>query len=107
MKQNLIFTPGPWTVGPDFDNDGSPETTIVAMGGRATVAVVLEFGQNNPTMRAANARLISGTPEMYLALNTIMDALAYSQDSEALRAGLHRGYDLGRVALAKIHGQMA
>ncbi len=107
MRQNLVCTPGPWAVGPEFDNDGTPETTIVAMDGRATVAVVLEFGENNPTMRAANARLISGTPEMYLALREIMDAMAYAQDPAALKAALHRGYEMGRAALAKIHGEPA
>lgn len=105
MRQNLICTPGPWAVGPEFDNDGTPETTIVAMDGKASVAVVLEWGPNNPTMRAANAKLIAGAPQMYVALTEIMDALAYAQDPIALKAAIHRGYEMGRAALAHIHGE--
>lgn len=42
-----------------FDNDGQPETAIQALNGATTVAVALEFGPNNPRMRADNARRIA------------------------------------------------
>ena len=58
-------TPGPWEVsGEIFDNDGQPETAIQALNGAATVAVALEFGQNNPHIREANARLIAAAPDL-------------------------------------------
>lgn len=38
------------------DDGGSPETVIRGMGGRAGVAVAIDFGANNPGMREANAR---------------------------------------------------
>ena len=42
------------------DDGGSPETIIRGMGGRACVAVAIDFGANNPGMREANAqRLVS------------------------------------------------
>lgn len=53
------ITPLPWsTAGEAFDNDGQPETVIQAMGGRAAVAVTLDFGKNNPGMRQANAEYV-------------------------------------------------
>lgn len=54
---NTQHTPGPLKVAVEiFDNDGQPETAIQALNGAATVAVALEFGPNNPHMRAGNAR---------------------------------------------------
>jgi hypothetical protein len=50
-------TPGRLEVAVEiFDNDGTPETALQALGGSATVAVALDFGPNNPGMREANSR---------------------------------------------------
>ncbi|OQS36793.1 hypothetical protein B0T40_10420 [Chromobacterium haemolyticum] len=53
-----MHTPEPWRVGETYDNDGHLETVISAMGGRASVAIALDFGANNPEMRNANCRRI-------------------------------------------------
>lgn len=42
-----------------FDNDGTPETVITGLDGRAFVAVAIEIGPNNPGMREANARRLA------------------------------------------------
>ncbi len=50
-------TPGPLEVAVEvFDNEGCPETVIQGLAGAASVAVCLDFGENNPLMRYANAR---------------------------------------------------
>lgn len=51
-------TPLPWTVAETDPNDGQPETVIRGWGGRAGIAVTLDFGMNNPLMRDANSHLI-------------------------------------------------
>ena len=52
-------TKEPWIVAEEsFDNDGIQESVIRALGGRAVIAVTIEFGENNPNMREANARRI-------------------------------------------------
>lgn len=57
MSEN--HTPEPWSVAEEsFDNDGIQESVIRGMGGRAAIAVTLDFGPNNPAMREANARRI-------------------------------------------------
>lgn len=53
-----MHTPEPWRIGETYDNDGHLETVISAMGDQAAVAVALDFGANNPHMRAANCRRI-------------------------------------------------
>ncbi len=50
-------TPGLLFVAETGQDDGcSPETVIRGMGGRAGVAVAIDFGANNPGMREANAK---------------------------------------------------
>lgn len=51
--------PGAWAVGPDFDNDGTLERIVCALDGAAVVAVAMDFGPNNPHLRAANAAFIA------------------------------------------------
>ena len=69
-------TPGPWNIGPIFDNDYQPERIINALDNSAVVAVTLDFGKNNPTFRDANALLIAAfNPANITALLAEMDAL--------------------------------
>ena len=52
-----VRTPGLLFVAETGQDDGcSPETVIRGMGGRAGVAVAIDFGANNPGMREANAQ---------------------------------------------------
>ena len=52
-----VRTPGLLFVAETGKDDGcSPETVIRGMGGRAGVAVAIDFGANNPGMREANAQ---------------------------------------------------
>ena len=52
-----LHTPGLLFVAETGQDDGSaPETVIRGMGGRAGVAVAIDFGANNPDMRMANAQ---------------------------------------------------
>lgn len=53
-------TKEPWIVAEEsFDNDGIQESVIRGIDGRAAIAVTLDFGSNNPSMREANARRIA------------------------------------------------
>lgn len=52
-----LHTPGRLFVAEDIEDDTlHPETVIRGMGGHACVAVVLDFGANNPDWREANAK---------------------------------------------------
>lgn len=61
IRDALALCPLPedWAVGPDFDNDGTLERIVCALGGSAVVAVTMDFGPNNPHLRAANAAFIA------------------------------------------------
>ncbi|MDO6385627.1 hypothetical protein [Uliginosibacterium sp. 31-12] len=55
----MMHTPEPWKVSEEsFDNDGVEESVIRGLDDRAAIAVTLDFGENNPTMREDNARRI-------------------------------------------------
>lgn len=108
-------TPGPWVVAVEiFDNDGVPETAIQALNGAASVAVALEFGPNNPQMRAANARLIAAAPMMLEALESVWLWMENQADGQS--KGGHATFDLmmlreqrdiARAAIAKATGGAA
>lgn len=55
-------TPGPWAVGPAFDNDGEPEIIIEhhTPAGNLVVAVALAGLRG----QEANARLIAAAPDL-------------------------------------------
>lgn len=55
----MSHTKEPWRVAEEsFDNDGIQESVIRALGGRAVIAVTIDFVENNPNMREANASRI-------------------------------------------------
>ena len=62
--------PGPWAMNPEpFDNDGTPETVVSAMDGKAAICVTMDWGKNNPLMREANALHIAACdPQTILSL---------------------------------------
>jgi hypothetical protein len=53
-----------------FDNKGMPETAIQNHDASATVAVALDFGPNNPDMRAANARRLVACWNSFMGCET-------------------------------------
>lgn len=56
---SINYTRGPLVVAETYADEGDPpETCIRGMDGRAGVAVALDFGANNPSMREDNARRI-------------------------------------------------
>ena len=96
-KLRMKHTPEPWSVAEEsFDNDGIHESVIRGLDGRAAIAVTLEFGENNPGMREANARRIVACVNALEGLND--DALfggwsfhgieAYAKGIEKQRAEL-------------------
>lgn len=87
-----LHTPGPWNVGPYFDNEGSPELIIEHQTphGNMVVAVALPgiVGQH------ANGMLIATAPDLLKALTRIVkadDAAELTQeDIEFARAAIAR-----------------
>lgn len=64
-------TPGPWAVGPAFDNDGEPEIIIErhTPAGNLVVAVALAGLRG----QEANARLIAAAPDLLEALQAAVE----------------------------------
>lgn len=80
----MKHTPEPWSVAEEsFDNDGIHESVIRGLDGRAAIAVTLEFGENNPGMREANARRIVA------CVNACAGASIESLEEVALHAHPH------------------
>jgi hypothetical protein len=82
---------GPLTVAESYDNDGCTETVLRGLDGRAAVAVVLDFGPNNPGMREANARRLVacwkamiGVPTEWLESFAISNAENEAQENARL-----------------------
>ena len=93
-------TPGPWTVGPWFDNDGQPEIIIehVTPHGNLVPAVALGglVGQE------ANARLIAAAPELLDALRGLLRCMADDEEY-----GPDHRVTIARAAIAKATGAAA
>ena len=93
-------TPGPWSVGPYFDNDGSLELIIErkTQHGNMVVAVALPglFGQEK------NAHLIASAPSL---LEILEGVLMMDRDKEG-RIIIHGWQeDVIRAEVAKAKGQ--
>jgi len=74
-------TPGKLAVSASlFDNEGCPETVIVGVDKNAFVAVAIDFGENNPNMREANARRLVAAWNYCDGLDTAGMALSVEMD---------------------------
>jgi hypothetical protein len=79
----MSHTPGKLAVSASlFDNEGCPETVIVGVEKNAFVAVAIDFGENNPGMRDANAR------RLVACWNALIDLPQDALDGGWTRAGL-------------------
>lgn len=84
----MDHTKEPWVVAEEsFDNDGIKESVIRGIDGRAAIAVTLDFGPNNPSMREANARRIAA------CVNA-----CEGSPTDALEEMQHRGLTFGQLA---------
>jgi hypothetical protein len=105
-----VRTPGLLFVAETGQDDGcSPETVIRGMDGRAGVAVAIDFGANNPGMRAANAqRLVAcwnaldGLPDD--ALDGGWNVRSMSAYAKGLEEKLRVAHDL-LLAIKKLDGR--
>jgi hypothetical protein len=93
-------TPGPWSVGPWFDNYGEPEIIIEhkADAGNLVIAVALGglVGQE------ANARLIAAAPDLLEALNAMLTHMGMDEDEWNKPT-----FDQARAAIAKAIGEQS
>jgi hypothetical protein len=121
----MNHTPEPWAVS-DYvsDNDGCLESVITALDGSANVAVALDFGDNIPFMRGANARRIvacvnacRGYTTEQLACNILEESDLHAGAGHALALALEclindcqdlptqsKWWDIAQQALADWHG---
>ena len=79
QKTEQKHTPGPWQVGPVFDNDGQPEIIIEHMTPRGNLVVAVAIGGLRG--QVANARLLAAAPELLEALQFVMSAHGEQLDS--------------------------
>ena len=91
-------TPGPWAVGPEFDNDGEPEIIIEHQTpfGNLVIAVALPGLQG----QEANARLIAAAPELLEALQNLLAVASVRIDDPRIVQ-----FDAARAAVAKATGE--
>jgi hypothetical protein len=84
--------PGPWAMNPEpFDNDGTPETIVSAMDGKAAICVTMDWGKNNPLMREANALHIAACdPQTILSLLALAER-ALEPQGQALPVATYGG----------------
>ena len=66
---SAMHTPGPWVVGPWFDNDGQPEIIIEHMTPHGTLVPAVALG--GLIGQEANARLIAAAPDLLAALELL------------------------------------
>lgn len=103
----MQWTPGPWSV----ENPMGPEElTIVANGDApvydwrwiASVSLMSELDDTHPigAEARANARLIAAAPDLFTALDDLLEAWAKTGSTISART-----YDAAVAALAKARGE--
>lgn len=68
-------TPGPWKVGPTFDNDGVPEIVIERLTPAGNLVIAVALGGLKG--QEANARLIAAAPELLAVVQELEESAAY------------------------------
>ena len=99
-------TPGPWHVGPEFDNDGYPEIIIERKtpAGNLVVAVALPGLQG----QKSNAHLIAAAPDLLNALSVVLrDVQAVDAEGHLADIELEPAMYQARAAIAKATGGAA
>lgn len=104
------FSPGPWHIGPYYlDDAGHREIAIQAANGRGGVctpaSVVLQF-PHIEGMQEANAHLIAAAPDLYEALEALVETAVAEVNEKGGAGGSHlaRLTD-ARAALSKARGE--
>lgn len=87
MSNAPKFTPGPWfaTPGPWFATPGWPSGRALGVHSKADGGVVEFHGLAKPGSKEgqANARLIVAAPELYAALNEMVEAYWIGSEDDA------------------------
>lgn len=95
------FTPGPWKIVIDRDADGNADRVEVQAddAGSCTIAVIET--ENGPhAVALADARLIAAAPELYAALEGVLQRVRALRVSDAWPE-----FDTARALLARIQGE--
>lgn len=105
MSTKPKFTPGPWNVREQGEKYGT-KAPLVVLNNACTCAVAEIYSTDRLKNSESNARLIAAAPEMYEALNSALQSLAYA--AEVLEAPkqstMREKVETIRTLLSKING---
>jgi len=103
------FTPGPWKAIRDPLHYGSLSTVYAGSteekAGIGAQMLVQVGGWSNPTEQEANAHLIAAAPELYEALEEIIQDVQQTSTGDITGTGCWEALDKARAALAKARGE--
>ena len=99
------FTPGPWVVDEDYEDEEQQAIGIVKEGRGYIAGIHMLASCNNgegfTAEDRANAALIAAAPAMYEALQSILEFYEWSNSNGAEQAA----YDKAMAALAQAEGR--
>jgi hypothetical protein len=96
-------TPGPWQVGPAYDNDGIAEVIIEHKTEHGNLVVAVALG--GLVGQAENANLIAAAPDLLEALQALCEYAETSDDCQYGTLSTKFVRDVALPAIAKATGE--
>ena len=99
MNKSAQFTPGPWSIRKDSEEKGSP---LRVHAPSRSIAQVWEHDQGR-----GNAALIAAAPEMYEALQAMLNGILYTRGASMPEDRWRTLTTIARQAIAQAEGRQA